>query len=63
MRRETRVLLLALVAAGAAAMAGEEPMPVDEAFAQLKAFDYGKDTKALRALERLVGKKVIQLSW
>jgi HEAT repeat protein/type 1 glutamine amidotransferase len=47
-------LLCAALLGGAAA--GE--MTADEAFAQVKAFDYGKDLKALRLVERLVQKAV-----
>ncbi|MCY3023123.1 MAG: HEAT repeat domain-containing protein, partial [Planctomycetota bacterium] len=56
MRTRHGMFIAALAVLCVAALAGEPPMSADEAFAKLKAYDYGKDTKALRLLERLVGK-------
>jgi len=38
------------------ARAGEEAAQADEAFAQLKDYDYGREAKPLRSLERMIGK-------
>jgi len=54
MRREPRMLLVALVSVCAGALAGEA-MQLDDAIAELKAYDYGKPGKVLRALERMIG--------
>ncbi|MGD0094065.1 MAG: HEAT repeat domain-containing protein, partial [Planctomycetota bacterium] len=58
-RMRSRVLAvcaLACVLGARLAVAGEETAQVDEAFAQLKTWDYDREGKALRALERIVGK-------
>lgn len=55
MRIKNRMWIAAAAMLCAAALAAGEALSVDDAIAQLKAFDYGKDTKALRALERMVG--------
>ena len=47
---------VALVLVSAAAVGGENSAQVDAAFAQLKDYDYGREAKPLRALERIVGK-------